>query len=342
MAALLEGEEGNNIESFLKNVGVKDLRPEEMIREWIIPQYSQSNKPSVEQNRLHVRYLLHVHYFLFWRKDSSTERKRLIEKISETPILRAYRSVQREDYDFVAPCNAYLPQAYTGNADLETYFSVCDDVRFVDDRYLESDSEPGSWLRFLKGIGATDVPRFFKQHPYTYDDDLELRNIKREKNTGEETIEEYYFDGVFNVLDEISSGRKESNLSQVLWHLLVKALPPEQGNRDAHFRGTYHWFYYRCKQKPFDADFYLVLKKDYAWLLDKQGKSRYPSECFAPTPENCRVLGDSVAYLHPDFDISEDNEPARWLAEKLGIHLNADTESVLNYLQTLSGHNSER
>ena len=43
-----------------------------------------------------------------------------------------------------------------------------------------------------------------------------------------------------------------------------------------------------------------------------------------------------MAYLHPDFDI-EENEPARWLAGKLGIHLNADTESVLNYLQTLSG-----
>ena len=331
MGALLKGEECYEIEAFLKNVGVKDLHPEDMISEWIIPQYSESNKPSVEQNRLHVRYLLRV-----WGKVPLTERTRLREKISDTPILRAYRSVQREDYDFVAPCNAYLPQAYTGNADLETYFSVCDDVRFVDDRYLESDSEPGSWLRFLKGIGATDVPRFFKQHPYTYDEDLELRNIKREKNSGEETIEEYYFDGVFNVLDEISSDRKESNLSQVLWRLLVKALPSEQGNRDARFRGTYHWFYYRHRQKSFDADFYLVLKKDYAWLLDKQGKSRYPSECFAPNPENHKVLGDSVAYLHPDFDISEDNEPARWLAEKLGIHLNADTESVLNHLQTLS------
>ena len=332
MSALLEGEERNEIEAFLKKVGVKDLHPEDMISEWIIPQYSESNKPSVEQNRLHVRYLLRV-----WGKVPLTERTRLREKISETPILRAYRSVQREDYDFVAPCNAYLPQAYTGNADLETYFSVCDDVWFVDDRYLESDSEPGAWLRFLKGIGATDVPRFFKQHPDTYDEDLEGRNIKREKSTGEETIEEYYFDGVFYVLDEISSGRKESNLSQVLWRLLVKALPPEQGNRDARFRGTYHWFYYRRRQKPFDADFYLALKKDYAWLLDKQGKSRDPSECFASTPENRRVLGDSVAYLHPDFDISEDNEPAQWLAEKLGIHLNADTESVLNYLQTLSG-----
>ena len=49
------------------------------------------------------------------------------------------------------------------------------------------------------------------------------------------------------------------------------------------------------------------------------------------------MLGDSVAYLHSDFDISEDNEPARWLAAKLGVHLNADTNSVLKYLQTLSG-----
>ena len=72
------------------------------------------------------------------------------------PILRAYKSVQRETYDFIAPCKAYLPQAYTDNADLETYFSVCDDVWFVDDGYLEDNSVPGVWLRFLKEIGAKD------------------------------------------------------------------------------------------------------------------------------------------------------------------------------------------
>ena len=132
----------------------------------------------------------------------------------------------------------------------------------------------------------------------------------------------------------------ESNLVQPLWRLLVKALSSEEGKREIFFQGTYtsrYRFNSRLNRESCDAQFYLDLKSNWKWLLDKQGEPRYPSECFAPSAENRRVLGDSVAYLHPDFDISEDNEPARWLAGKLGVHLNADTESVLNYLQTLSG-----
>ena len=331
MSALLEGEERNDIESFLKSLGVRVLHPGELIREWIIPQYSQSNnsEPSVEENRLHLRYLCKV-----WNKMREIEWRSLEKKISELPILWGYRDVQRETYDFVAPCNVYLPQAYTDDTDLETYFSVCDDVWFVDDRYLESNSEQQAWLRFLQKIGATDVPRFFKQYPETYDEDLELRNIKREKSTREETIEEYCFDGVYDVLAAFD---KKLNLSQVFWRLLAKAVSLKQGNRDALFQATYRWFYYYPREETYDAAYYLDLQTYCAWLPDDQGKFRYPAESFAPTPENRRVLGDSVAYLHPDFDISEENEPALWLAEKLGIHLDADTESVLNYLQTLSG-----
>ena len=51
MSALLEGDERNDIEGFLRSLGVRVLYPEQMIREWIIPQYSQSDnpKPSVEK-----------------------------------------------------------------------------------------------------------------------------------------------------------------------------------------------------------------------------------------------------------------------------------------------------
>ncbi len=327
MSALLEGDEHNNIEHFLKTLGVRELRPEELIREWIIPQYSRSDtpKPAVEENRLHLRYLCKVWHRGGWRTTV---------EISKTPILWAYDGVQREDYGFVAPCKAYLPQAYTSNTDLETYFSVCDNVWsawFVDDGYLETNSDSEDWLQFLKRLGAKDAPRFLKQYPDTYDEEFEGRNIERERSTGEETIEEYYFDGVYYFFDH-----QESHLSQVLWRLLVKALPSEQGNRDVLFQGIYRWFYYRYNQKRFDARFYLLLKAYEDWLPDDQGSLRSPSKCFAPTSENRRVLGDSVAYLHPDLDISEDNEPARWLAKKLGIHLNANTESVLNYLQRLS------
>ena len=328
MASLLE-EEDYDIEAFLKHLEVRALTPEALIREWIIPQYSQSDnpKPSVEQNRLHLRYLWKV-----WHK------VRYSVAISETPILWAYRGDQRETYDFIAPCNAYLPQAYTGDADLETYFSVYWDVWFVDNGYLESNSEREAWLRFLKKIGAKDVPRFRKEKPdWDGEEDLIRRGINRRANitsSGEETLEEYYFHGIYPVLEN-----GESNLVRPLWRLLVKAISSETGNREIFFQGTYTWRYrFNTYLNPESCDslFYLELK-NWNWLPDEQGNLRSPSECFAPTSENRRVLGDSVAYLHSDFDISEDNEPARWLAAKLGVHLNADTNSVLKYLQTLSG-----
>lgn len=332
-SAILEGEERNSIEAFLKDIGVKLLRPEEMISKWIIPQYSPSEKPSVAQNRLHVRYL-----FKIWDKISDTEIKK---KISETPILRAYKGSQQEDSDFVVPCDAYLSQTYTGNDDLENYFFASDsEIRFIDDAYLENDSDQKTWLKFLKAIGTMETPKVLKES-FTVDSQnrQELANkydIDWEYRGNEETIKDLHFDGLLEVLDQITN-RKNVDIPQVLWRLLVKALPSREYARDSFFNGTYRWFYYRNRQKPFDATFYRQLKKT-AWLPDEAGTLHRPSKCFAPTTENKKVLGDSVAYLHTDFDISEDNETARWLADKLGVHLNANTDSVMNYLQTtLSG-----
>ena len=325
-SALLEGDGHHDIEAFLKALGVSPLRPEDMIDKWILPQYSQPDKPSVEQNRLHVHYLFEV-----WDKISKKE-------ISKTPILRACRGVQRDAYEFVAPCNAYLPEAYTGDADLETYFSVCDDVWFVDDGYLDSGDDKKKWLKFLKEIGTEDTPRVLRQQLPATATILNERNIEREYRP-EQTIEDSDIHGLEKVLAKISN-RGEAGLSQVLWRLLVKVvknLPELQ--RSSLFQGTYSWFYYRKQCKRFDAPFYRQLK-EMSWLPDEQGNLNRPSKCFAPTRENRRVLGDSVAYLHPDFDLND--ELVKWLAEKLGVHLNANTESVLNYLQTLSGSTKVR
>ena len=339
MSALLKGDERNDIEAFLKNLGVRVLHPEQMIREWIIPQYSQSasSKPSVEKNRLHLRYLFKV-----WVDVSSTERNSLKEQISKIPIIQAYSSAQRETHNFVAPCNVYLPRIYTGNADLETYFSVCDDVWFIDDGYLEDSSAPQAWLRFLKAIGAKDVPRVTTKKLHASREECEKRGldwkyhvVAKRDNIKYHSIEDHAFDSLSKVLNTISR-HKKVDPSLALWHLLLKAVPLEQRKQYTFFQGVYRWFYYAAEKKVFDSALYRQLKKT-AWIPDEQGKFRSPSELFAPTFGNRKVLGDSVAYLHPDFDIGEENEPARWLAGKLGIHLNADTDSVLKYLQTLSG-----
>ena len=328
-SALLEGDEHNDIEAFLKSLGVRPLRPADMIRECILPQYSQGDKPSVKQNRLHLHYLFKV-----WDKIPPEQFITLKEEISQTPILRAYSGTRREAFDFVKPCDVYLPQAYTGNADLETYFSVCDDVWFVDDKYLDSKSVSKGWIRFLKEIGAVDKPRVIEESLPANDEECKKRDIGREYSTRSATIEDSYFHGLPAALAEISE-QKKIDISHALWYLLVKALPSEKWRRDTFFQGTYRWFYRRRERDSFDATFYRQLKET-TWLPDEQGNLHYPSECFAPTSENRRLLGDSVTYLHPDFDISQNKESARWLAEKLGVHLNANTESVLNYLQILS------
>ena len=344
-ATLLEGEERNEIEVFLKkSLELRILRPVNLILKGICPQYRRFPQPSVEENRLHVRYLFEV-----WNDLSQSERNRLKGQISEIPILRAYKGIQCKTYDFVKLGDAYLPKAYTGNDNLETYFSVYNgDIWFVDHIYLEDDSDKKDWLQFLKAIGFMDTPRSIKKtiraksgYDQEFSKELNKRDIKSEYTTqwhnhwSKTSIEDFYLEGLSEVLTEISD-HKRINLSQVLWYLLVKILLSEPKRRDAFFNGTYHWSYYGPKSEDFDAMFYRRLK-EFAWLFDEQGNLHQPSELFTPTDSNRRVLGDSVAYLHPDFDVRQDNETGRWLAEKLGVHLNANTASVLNYLQTLSG-----
>lgn len=330
-SSLFVGNIPNDLEVFLKNLGVRALHPEDLIRESICPKYFQPNKPSVEQNRLHVRYLRHL-----LSKTSKAALSSLREEISKTPILLVNREDQRETLYFQVPGKAYLPQAYTGSTYLETYFSGGNNVWYVDDGYLDSDSDPKNWMQFLKWIGAMDTPQIMPRDLTANHQELIKRDLERKYSTREAVIEDSYLDGLPEVLAKISSHNGNS-LSLALWHLLIKSLPSAEWRRESFFQGVYRWFYYNTQSESFDAAFYRQLKYT-AWLPDEQSNFHLPLNCFAPTDDNRRVLGNSVAYLHPSFDISENNELARWIAGKLGVHLSANTESVLNYLQILSGN----
>ena len=342
--ALLDGEDHNDIKDFLDDIGVKVLPPEKLINQSICPLYSQPNKPSIMKNRRHVRYI-----FKSWQKVTESERSGLEESISRIPILRAYKGIQRETSDFVVPCHAYLPQAYTGDDDLETYFSVYDgELWFVDNKYLTNKSDPKAWLQFLKAIGAMDTPSVIEKNiarkSKNYQEfakELAKRNIKLENTTQccETSIKDLYLHGLPQMLDKISRSN-DVNLSRSVWQLLVKIVNPLPSDPwwqnpffTDHFQGIYRWFYRTSQQKYFDATFYRQLQKT-AWLPDEQGNLHSPDKCFVPTSKNQEILGDSVIYLHSDFDIS--TRPAQWLAKKLGMHLQADAAGVLDYLQILS------
>lgn len=335
--ALLEGEDGNDVKDFLDDLGVEMPHPENLINKSICPLYNQPHKPLKRKNRWHVRYI-----FESWQRVEGFERRRLEESVSEVPILRAYKGTQRETSNFVVPCNAYLPQAYTGDNDLETYFSVFDGAPwFVDDKYLTKHSDTKAWFQFLKAIGTMDTPRVIKMDIPVDNEEFSQRSIRRYRitRTGEETIEDHSLYGLSVVLNEIREHRN-MKLSQVLWSLLVKALPLAEQERETFFKETYKGTY-RSKYRSnsyiesyhFDAEFYRDLKS-VEWILGKQGRFHIPAKCFLPTDDNRKVLGDNVPYLPLDFDIS--TRPARWLAKKLDVRLEADVDNVLNYLQTLS------
>ena len=351
-SALIKGEGHNDIK-LLEDIGVQELHPENLINESICPLYNRPNKPPVMKNCRHVRYI-----FESWQKAKEPERSRLERSISNIPILRAYKGIQRESFDFVVPRSAYLPQVYTGDNHLETYFSEsAGEIWFVDDKYVTNKSNKQVWLQFLKAIGAMDMPQIFEIEVSGDSEECKKRGIEYEYSTrlfedGEfrdiwDRPAYHYFDGhivdrylvgLSRVLTQISIPN-EVGISQALWGLLVKLvnpLPSEEWQRNSFFTGSfqgiYRWFYRTSRSKRFDADFYRQLKSK-SWIPDKQGSLHKPSECFAPTAENRKVLGDSVVYLPTDFDIS--TESARWLAEKLDVCMEADPESVLNHLQKL-------
>ena len=333
-STLLKGEDHSNINAFLREkLGVKMLSSRSLIIESICPLYSQPNKPAKMKNRRHVRYI-----FKSWQKAVESERSRLEESVSKVPILRAYKGIQREASDFVVPCNAYLPQVYTGDDDLETYFSVYDgELWFVDDKYLTNRSDTKAWLQFLKAIGAMDTPRILKMKVDGSHEGCKKRGISGQNITwtGEEIIEDRELIRLSMVLYEI---RENNNyhLAQSLWCLLVKSAPLAESDRDTFFKGTYRWKYRSnssFKFDRFDATFYRQLKST-AWIPDKQGNLHKPSECFAPTSENRELLGDSVFYLPDSFNISTGT--ATWLAKQLGIGVKIDDKDVLKRLRDLS------
>ena len=178
-STLLKGKECRDIEAFLESLEVEVLCPENLISESICPLYSQPSKPSIMKNRRHIRYI-----FKSWQKAAESERSRLEERISEVPILRAYKGIQRETSDFVVPCKAYLPQAYTGDNDLETYFSISDgNLWFVDDKYLRNKSDTKAWLQFLKAIGAMNTPQITNVEVPGSSEDCKKRGIAYEDST---------------------------------------------------------------------------------------------------------------------------------------------------------------
>lgn len=332
--SLVKDETGEDISRFLTTLGVKRLDHAELIRSYLLPLYQQETPPSLEDNKKHLRYLKEV-----WGSISYKDRTELQNAMEKLPLLFAYRSDDETVTRYVSPMESYLPQAYTGSPDLEIYFTHYSDAWFVGSDYLGSAAENEAWSEFLQHIGCRGLPRLAKVRIVSgganLRDECKKRGIDRAYSTAEEAIEEFRIHALSQALERIST-EQDIRLASIVWRLLSKIVD----NNPRVFTADYNWFYYTWRTKQGRSDTLLFLQEQ-RWLPDEQENLRKPSELFAPTEENRRLLGDSVTYLHPSFDVSdsEENRPARQLAQKLGVNLSATTESVMRYLHNLSGKN---
>jgi hypothetical protein len=224
-STLLQGKQCSEVKSFLEGMDVEPLCPEQVIRGFLLPKYQGNPSLTIKQNRLHLRYMKRV-----WGKVPADLR----EEIAQLPILLARKGVRGKKLFFVRPSKVYLPQAYTRNSDLETYFAPCPEVWFVDKGYLEPSDEAKEWCNFLKELGCADLPRLRKlpirrsevgwDH---FQQECRKRGIEMKKHsTGDESIEDVDIDGLSEALDEVINS-KNVPFVQALWQLLVKMTPQE-------------------------------------------------------------------------------------------------------------------
>lgn len=313
------------IEGFLVEMGVKPLNPVEIIREWLLPHYEGRAEALHSTARQHLRYLI-----IAVDKVPATDKRKLVEDLREKRILLAKKSGGGEKLSLIAPKHLYLPSAYTGSHDLEAYFTASSPgVYFLDEGYLESKEEQELWRSFMRELGCAEKPRLLHKS-------LSANRKQQIRGASLRGPEKEEGNTILEGLESFLSNPLDHDRVMLLWRILERVdIKSFQGKYywDNNFRPRISWHH----EEPFDTDT-LILLKGTPWLLDDENTPRKPAELFASTLENRRLLGSTVYYLHPDIDLADrpDKAKSRSLAASLGLHLRADTVSVLNYIRSLS------
>ncbi|MCX6379004.1 MAG: hypothetical protein NT023_05925 [Armatimonadetes bacterium] len=260
----------------------------------------------------------------------------LADSVCKYPFFLAQMSTIDETPRYIRPDQAYLPRAFTGTSDLETYFAN-NTRQFVDAGYIRAGDEVSRWCAAFKKIGVSDVPRRIQHDELSWN--IKVQLYSGIGHTTDIATTNWNLDGLTEALKRITTLSDTSlPTALALWRLLVRMLPRDKTEQYRFLSGEYRWQYYSVRSKFFDSTFYTQLITT-AWLPDESGNFQLPATLFAASAETRNVMGDSVRYLHPDLEIKEatSDSPARLLAECLGANLAPKTEEVIKRLQGLSG-----
>ncbi len=233
---------------FLKNLGLTEPDAVAEVIERIIPKYSQDHPYiSDDEHMRDMKKILHA-----YSTDSREKKERLVEKLKETPFVRAENLVLKK-IKYKEPRELYFR-----NEDLLLYFKGNNDAWFVSSEY------DACFCDLFKDLGADDVVRVKRKTPgwnrhvvivnfhgwhkrglHGFDPDIEVDEL--EYVLKHPTIEKSKFiwnqiaidnaDCIHGILESSSrktyeDSKKEEQVSEKFGRLLIDApwLPDKQGN----------------------------------------------------------------------------------------------------------------
>lgn len=300
---LLVDDEDQIIESFLRQLGVSPLSTTECIRRVIIPRYAADEKPTIEVNRTHVRFIYTV--FQNIRPDKEAA---LVAELKPLRWLLVKKASDNESLYWSTAAEAHLPQAYTNSSELETFFNALPDTRFVDSSYAQGKEK---WLDFFLLMGCPRVP-----------------TQSADKHDIAGLSEALACQPTLAISNAIA-------LSNAIFSIVNAFVPEKSWEKDGFgivLENRYGPRGGDQGQTKVEARFFAQMKRS-AWLFDSDHKLRRPCDLFEDTEQNRNLLGDAVAYMHKDISLSSEN--TRWLAAKLGIRTRPTKEAVLGRLVLL-------
>ena len=344
---IISGREGQEedlkIKEFLKNLGVLEPVPYEIIEShiwWRIYENDGWKQKDPATLLGCVKYI----------KENI---KAYTDHYEYTPkdwlLIRVGKSAEGT-IDYKLPEDIYLPKIYGNKNDLETLFEGID-VNFVHPCYIEDvpnesneselqrDDKIKEWRDFFIELRVNEIPKVVYtsakiKDPYPslaqnygyYDSKLRYKSY----------LQEDYFKTSYKAFEEITDYKLELdvqrlNLKQRIlflrilernWSRYKEDFSKQLVYRHRYLRSSYKW---EVDRKDCHFKYSLI---NISWLPTTKGTFAKPSEVFLNNPQIKELLGDSVSYLKIDIKNEE-------FIDALGINSKANVKSVLNSLKVL-------
>jgi hypothetical protein len=283
---------------FLIGLGIKEVDRETVIREYVLPKYSNEvSKVDETNNILHLQWMTKA-----INQGSPKENYDLINAIKNTPILLA-TNAKTEKKEYKPPTQVLLPKLFTGKDELDDFYSGNESAWFLDERYLK---KTDLTQEFFLSIGCkSEIEVKYRQIDFN-------DNINIEDSWGSHKRGLDGFDPEASIFGlDYALQNKNKARSKIIWAKLAK-----------HYKlikGTVEWSKNKSYSDSTKKQEFSEMGKNLInnpWILSKEGSFAKPS---------------GIEYTDIAEDLVSGIQESPLIADKLGVKNNSENRVLEKY-----------